>query len=361
MNNHFFVIEDSSKNVFGGGQKISLLMMEILSKQAEITLFDTNATSVFANRSKRYIKDYNILYTFSKVSTGLAGILYKFLELVTLPVFLVVNISIILRTTRGIDNKIFYSATKKSLAIAYILNRIVKCEFIYHNHLVERNALTKFFLMRLMKKAKYVIAVSDAVKESINLPNVIRIYNPIKLDPAVQPKELTKEKVVIGFFGSLIKIKGLKYFLDSYKYLDEGLNIEYRVFGEGPDKAMFAGYNSGKIIFKGFTKNVVYEMSRVDILCFPSIIEEALGMVILEAFMSGVPVIATNIGGQAELVTDNYNGFLVPIKNANVIADRISYMVNNPGEYSRLSKNAIKSCQKFSYNEFEKSIHALIS
>jgi glycosyltransferase involved in cell wall biosynthesis len=359
MNKNFIVIEDSSKNVFGGGQKISLLIMDVLCKNAQIILFDTNATSLFAKQSKSYIKDYYVLHKFGNSKRGFIGKLYKLIEFITLPLFLLINTIIIVKATKNIDNKVLYAATKKSLVIAYILTKLVKCNFIYHDHLIERNGLIKFILRKILKKAKFVIAVSDAVQENINLPNVTRIYNPVRLGSSIEAKELYKEVIVVGFFGSLIKIKGLKYFLDSYEYLEKKSNVEYWVFGDGPDKIIFDNYSNDNIKFKGFTNNVLKEMEQIDVLCFPSIIEESLGMVILEAFVSGVPVITTNIGGQAELVINGYNGLLVPVKNAKAIAVKISYIINNGDEYSRLSKNAILSSKKFNYNEFKQQIQKM--
>lgn len=352
------VFEDSSKVKFGGGQQISLLVVEILSKHFYITLVDTTKSSVFYKRVGKYCQENYKLIAYGHISDGITGKFSRFIELLSLPIFLCINLFYLYRIFKKNRNSIIYATTKKSLIYAYLCKVLFNNDFIYHAHLVEKNRLLLFVHRKILKKANSVIAVSNVVEKTLFLSNVTRVYNPLRTMPNVSSKTI-KDKVIIAVFSSLVKIKGIDYFLKSKKYLTTDKDVEYWVFGEGKEgKSLKKKYTSNKILFKGFSDNVIQEMTQnISILCFPSIIEESFGLVILEAFSAGIPVIATNIGGQSELVTNGFNGFHVPIKDPLGIAEKIDYLIENPLVYNRFSINALKSLNEFNMDIFEIKIH----
>ena len=80
----------------------------------------------------------------------------------------------------------------------------------------------------------------------------------------------------------------------------------------------------------------------------------------IEAFSFGVPVISTNIGGQAEIVKHNYVGFQVSIKNSEKIAENIENLISDKDLYEEFSKNALEYSKKFSITEYSKKINSII-
>ena len=78
-----------------------------------------------------------------------------------------------------------------------------------------------------------------------------------------------------------------------------------------------------QVIFTGQRQDVSEILRDVDIVVHPSL-TEGLSNVILEAMAVGVPVVATSVGGNPELVENGRTGLLVPAENALEIANAIS-------------------------------------
>lgn len=356
MGMQIIVLEDSSKSKFGGGQKISLIVIQILAKHYTIILFDTNTSSFFVNEAKTYANSVHSLKNFGIVWPGYKNFIIKIIELLSFPFLLFINLYKFYGFFRERPNAVLYATTQKNLIFAYVIYKLLGNKFIYHAHLIDRFFLNRFINQTILMEASAVIAVSDVVSSKIKSGPVFTLYNPIIVPKYLSKERLLGEKIIVAVFASLFKIKGIAYFLESYNDLETKKIVEYWIFGSGPELHKLKKYESDKIIFKGFSNNVFKELVRVDILCFPSIIEEAMPMTILEAFSCGIPVIATNIGGQAELVKNDYNGYLVPIKDSKSIAERICHIINVPNVYCRLSKNAYTNLEKFNFNNFEQRL-----
>jgi glycosyltransferase involved in cell wall biosynthesis len=62
----------------------------------------------------------------------------------------------------------------------------------------------------------------------------------------------------------------------------------------------------------------------------------------LEAMSMGVPCILTDVGGCSDIVDDGINGFLIPQKNPQAIADRVLFLANNPDQLRKMRIEARK-------------------
>ena len=75
---------------------------------------------------------------------------------------------------------------------------------------------------------------------------------------------------------------------------------------------------------------------------------EGLCLAVLEAQAAGVPVVATPVGGIRETVVDGETGFLVPVGNAEALAERIVYVLEHPDDARRVADEARRRAQAFS-------------
>lgn len=94
---------------------------------------------------------------------------------------------------------------------------------------------------------------------------------------------------------------------------------------------------------------------NADIFVLPSIIfqnqTEGLGVVLLEAMASGVPVIGSNIGGIPDIIKDNVNGLLVPPGDSRALAMSIIMILQDPDLAERLRKAGLETVKEhFSWN-----------
>lgn len=101
----------------------------------------------------------------------------------------------------------------------------------------------------------------------------------------------------------------------------------------------------GVIEYKGYHDDVRPYLEECSIFVLPSY-HEGKGTAILEAQSVGRPVITTTAPGCSETVIEGYNGLLVPVKNARMLADRIEYLVVHPEERQRMADHAYQFCKK---------------
>jgi len=80
----------------------------------------------------------------------------------------------------------------------------------------------------------------------------------------------------------------------------------------------------------GYRSDVPDILAASDICVLPSTLPDSFPTVVLEAMAAGKPVVATNWGGSREMVVDGETGYLVPVDDASVMADRLRLLAEYP-------------------------------
>ncbi|WP_428241003.1 glycosyltransferase [Gynuella sp.] len=177
---------------------------------------------------------------------------------------------------------------------------------------------------------------------------------------AATPRERTFEQPFTLFhLARLTEKKGTIYLLRALHKLNNP-KINLIIGGDGPLSNKLKRETDAMGLSRSvkFLGQITYQevqniMSQSDALCVPSISandgdSEGLGMVFLEAAISGLPVVATNHGGIPEAVINDETGYLVPEKDVDILAEKINSLYVDPETYRRLSLNAVEHVkQKF--------------
>ena len=159
--------------------------------------------------------------------------------------------------------------------------------------------------------------------------------------------------------GRLAPTKGIEYSLDAVRMLvDEGYSLEYRIVGDGPRRSELTEYVAklgleSTVTFAGaVSADAIVEILREsDVIIAPSIVAasgqtEGVPNVLKEAMAIGVPAIGTKVGGVAELLEHGINGFIVPQKSAEAIADCVRQIVSNQEDMPRMLAAARKTIEQ---------------
>lgn len=120
-----------------------------------------------------------------------------------------------------------------------------------------------------------------------------------------------RRRVRFGFIGTMSPAKGTELLIQEFLSLDEP-SAELWIAGIGKpeyEAYLMSRYASPRLRFLGFKKQADF-YPYLDVLVVPSLCDEALGMVVAEAFAFGVPVIGSRRGGIPEMINDRVNGFL---------------------------------------------------
>ncbi|UKT62404.1 glycosyltransferase [Pedobacter mucosus] len=146
------------------------------------------------------------------------------------------------------------------------------------------------------------------------------------------------------FIGRLTEEKGINVLLKAFK----GSDHKIKIVGTGPLESLVQEYSASNlnIEFLGEQnrEEVNHLLEKCTALIFPSIWFETFGMVIIEAFAKGKPVIASNLGNISNLIKDGYNGYLFEPGSENDLYEKIiSYINLDENTKTLLSFNAKKS------------------
>lgn len=159
----------------------------------------------------------------------------------------------------------------------------------------------------------------------------------------------------VGVFGMLREVKGQSYAIKAIALLlAKGHKIHLHIFGDGPDlqdlQHLVSQLNLEEYVtFAGDVSDPESHMVGMDIILVPSL-HESFGYVAAEAMALGKPVIASNVGGLAE-VLDSQTGILVEPGNEAAIADAIIYGIQNQDAISNIAKQGyLKFMSNFTLN-----------
>lgn len=156
------------------------------------------------------------------------------------------------------------------------------------------------------------------------------------------------EKIIL-FIGRLVPQKGVEYLIMAApKIFEHHPEARIVIVGEGWFRdhlwnlAHTMGY-SHKITFFGFLndEDLIELMRSSDVLVIPSIYEP-FGIVALEGMAAGVPVVASNVGGLAEIIEHDRTGFLAHKEDPDSIAWGVNKILSDPGYAHWLVQNAKK-------------------
>ena len=99
-------------------------------------------------------------------------------------------------------------------------------------------------------------------------------------------------------------------------------------------------------------------LARADVLVLPSY-QEALGTVVLEAFVSKLPAIASRVGGIPETVRDNYNGLLIEPRDVKSLEDAMWRLIDAPDLLQRLTIGAAETGKRYEWPQIAQRLERL--
>jgi len=150
--------------------------------------------------------------------------------------------------------------------------------------------------------------------------------------------------VRFGYTGSLVPHKGVHVLVEAFSGIEHG-RAELRIYGDltwFPDYVarLRAGAEGTDIRFMGAFENSQAPgvLAGMDVLVVPSVWFENSPLTIHEAFIAGIPVITSNLGGMAELVEDGVSGLVFETGNAEDLKEKMEAVINEPGLLERLRK-----------------------
>lgn len=230
----------------------------------------------------------------------------------------------------------------------------------------DRFKLIYFFLTPLIKviwrKSASVVANSMGLKELAQKTDknqkIAVIANGIDVANFRPEHSLQKDKPFIITLGGtrITERKGINYLVEALSKLHlKYPNIFLKLVGEGNEKE-----NLEKLIkdlklenfveFVGIVsrEKIAFYYQEASLFVLPSL-NEGMSNAMLEALASGLPILATKTGGTTELVTDGENGFIIKMKDADDLAQKIELLINDNDLRQKMGLASREKAQKMSW------------
>jgi glycosyltransferase involved in cell wall biosynthesis len=245
-----------------------------------------------------------------------------------------------------------------------------------------------FFPVNLLKKTQAFLAkrAFRIITPSFYLKGIIKgwgvkdgnikvVYNAVESQSqsqSIASKEEAKNKIgikgdIILSVGRLSPWKGFDCLIEVFPYLlKENPNFKLVIAGEGEErknlefkiKNLKLG-NNVKLAGKVLHKDIYFYFKAADIFILNSGYE-GLSHALLEAMQSGVPIIASNIGGNPELIQDGFNGFLAEYNNKEQIKNSVLRLWKDNDIKRRFIENSNEKLKEFDWEQLlEKTLKNL--
>lgn len=214
-------------------------------------------------------------------------------------------------------------------------------------------------------------ATSRAVwyKEADVVPNAVDAH---RFHPSNEGEKVIEElgmgdKKMVMYVGRIVYHKGLEYFVESAKYLDDQ-DVQYVLVGSGDfrpelEKMIEREGLEERVVFAGRVSNeeLPNYYAAADVFVLPSVSRlEAFGIVALEAMASGVPVVISDIPGVREVIVEGDHGLLAEPMNSRDIAGKVRVLLENPDLAERMGKKGRKRVEKkFTWDRVAKDIEEI--
>ena len=259
-----------------------------------------------------------------------------------------------------------------------IVQSFIKKPYVVTGHGGDVTSLNKGILKvlkkRCLKNAAGVTAVSQPLMDVLNGMNEYpqQPVTSMACDTAMFGQEHRVEnyfgqgdKKVVLFVGRLAEKKGVSYAIEAMRQVNNAILV---IAGDGPLKSKLQRQaervqkeSGSTILFLGAKTHEELKgiYASADLFVMPSITakdgdKEGFGLVILEAFASGLPIVASRSGGITDIVKDGVNGYLAEEKDVSGLADRINIVLQDKNIYNKMQTEAKKTAQRYDYCEIAK-------
>jgi len=243
----------------------------------------------------------------------------------------------------------------------------------YHGHVFHsyfgkaKTALYKFIERRLAKQSDGIIAISPLQKDELSLQHKICPPEKITVIPLgfdlhkfqenlpekrLQTRtkyQLSEDEVAVAIVGRLAPIKNHTLFLDAVEQvLKQGVKARFFIVGDGSEKAMITERVNqlnalyGECIHcTSWITDIATFNAGMDLICLTSD-NEGTPVSLIEAQACNLPVISTDVGGVRDIVKDGETGFIVPKKNVDALAEKLTLLINSKEIREKMSQNGWK-------------------
>lgn len=355
MKKRALIIRNAFSYDFGGGERFPTMLAQEISKNDYAVCVGTNHRKIrlLANQ----LKISNIWMPW------LAWQNFSGWRLLFFPIYLVWQIWLLVYylfviVTKGYD--VLHIQSRDDFIAGTIAGKLLGKTVIWTDHadlkyvfknldVFNKNPIGKmvYFASRFAKKiivvSKQESSLIDESTSPRKLKNVEIIYNGIT-DKKVSPKrDFDKKTTLFVLTSRLVATKGIGEVIGASKMLDEdGYDHRVLLLGEGPEEDIFRKMAGKSVVFMDFPDDALSYVAGADVFIHPSY-NEGFSLSLVEAAMLSKPTIATDVGGNPEIIKNCETGILIKPKDANSLYAAMKDSIQNTETFVKYGKALRKS------------------
>ncbi|MEA2220473.1 MAG: phosphatidyl-myo-inositol alpha-mannosyltransferase, partial [Solirubrobacteraceae bacterium] len=227
----------------------------------------------------------------------------------------------------------------------------------YSENVISNNVANLMGARRRLNRLHVRIAVSEAAAWTGRrfyggsyrvIPNGVDVP---PAPPRARAPRAADEPVRIAFVGQAVERKGLPVLLRAFEALREHMPVALSVIGLDREQLAPLMLDDRGVVALGKCSDADKRraIEEADMLCAPSLGGESFGMVLTEAFAAGTPVVASDIAGYRDVVSDGVDGVLVPRGDATALAEALRDLALDPARRDALALAAGRSAQRYAW------------
>jgi glycosyltransferase involved in cell wall biosynthesis len=205
-------------------------------------------------------------------------------------------------------------------------------------------AVRKMLIQNLGLNPSCVVSISTGVNSNLYTPVTNEQKSVLR-----QKLGLPDDKFIVGTVATLRLLKGIEYLFGAIRLLNDE-KIMLCVVGDGPQRQRLENWISDhsmgqQILLVGEQRGVHEWLQSFDLFAFPSL-AEGVPQALVQAMLTELPCVTTDVGGIPELATDGESAVFIPPKNSDFLADAIHLIKNNSQFGNRLGRRARTICKE---------------
>jgi len=254
---------------------------------------------------------------------------------------------------------------------------------VYTEHSIDENYhladpirewMQKKLLARLNENTNLVIAVSSSVKRYLIENELAPEQRTVVIPNGIDFEEFAKRRSIrakihdtshrtpiVGSIGSLNRQKGFRYLIEAMpEILKHYPLLTLEIIGKGPEKEKLEELVKERelthhVAFLGEKTDILDYLEHWSVFVLPSV-SETFGIVLLEAMHSGLPIVASKVGGITDLIEHEKNGLLVEPKSSKAIAHSVLKLLDDQGLAAKIKKHGLSRVEDFDWQHIIKRI-----
>lgn len=234
--------------------------------------------------------------------------------------------------------------------------------FLFRHASVKTIFYPSTYVRRYLQRHRVPLEKTEILTRGVDA----ELFHPAKRNDALRARLAPNGQIILICVARLAAEKSFDFLAEAARELDaRGLDFVLHIVGgnrqaevEAEIKGLFADLErKGKVVFAGFKvgEALAEAYASADMFLHCSV-SETFGLVVLESFASGVPVVARDLGGPSDTVQDGVSGYLTPPEDLGMFVDRVVELANDGVKRGRFAEDALRQAREATWDKINNKV-----